>query len=129
MLKLDKISYKNLNFSANWLFQTGRPFSSTEFSEEDVPPTVIDLLETSEISENRTRLPNFHRLDLGLNLLFGKNRWKHHFNFGVYNAYDRKNVFFAYPEVNINEFGEEIRKIKEVYSLPFLPSFSYSVKW
>lgn len=121
--------YKNLNFSANWLFQTGRPFSSTEFSEGDVPPTVIDLLETSEIAENRTRLPNFHRLDLGLNFHFGKNRWKHHFNFGVYNAYNRKNVFFAYPELTLNEFGEEIRKIKEVYSLPLLPSFSYSVKW
>lgn len=120
---------KNLNLSANWLFQTGRPFSSTEFAEGDVPPTVIDLLESSNLSENTTRLSNFHRLDLGLNLHFGKNRWKHHFNFGAYNAYNRKNVFFAYPEVSINEFGEEIRKIKEVYSLPFLPSFSYSVKW
>ncbi|MFK8008513.1 MAG: carboxypeptidase-like regulatory domain-containing protein [Saprospiraceae bacterium] len=120
---------KNANFSANWLFQTGRPFSSTEFAEGDVPPSVIDLLKTSDLTDNIDRLPNFHRLDLGLNLHFRKKRWKHHFNLGVYNAYNRKNVFFAYPEINYNELGEETRKIKTVYSLPILPSFSYSVKW
>ena len=121
--------FKNLNFSANWLFQTGRPFSPTEFSEGDIPSTVIDLLEISETSEKRIRLPNFHRLDLALNLHFGKNKWTHHFNFGMYNVYNRKNVFFAYPELTINETGEEISNIKTIYSLPFLPSFSYSIKW
>ncbi|MFK7774908.1 MAG: TonB-dependent receptor plug domain-containing protein [Saprospiraceae bacterium] len=120
---------QHLNLSANWIFQTGRPFSSTEFAEGDVPPTVIDLLETSDLSKNIDRLPNFHRLDLGLNLHFGKKKWKHHFNLGVYNTYNRKNVFFAYPEITYDEFGEEIRTIKTVYSLPILPSFSYSVKW
>ena len=84
--------HKNLNFSANWLFQTGRPFSPTEFSEGDIPSTVIDWLEISETSEKRTRLPNFHRLDLALNLHFGKNKWTHHFNFGMYNVYNRKNA-------------------------------------
>lgn len=120
---------KNFNFSASWLFQTGRPFSPTEFAEGDVPPSVVDLLETTDLINNIDRLPNFHRLDLGLNIHFGKKKWKHHFNIGVYNAYNRKNVFFAYPEINYNEFGEEIRDIKTVYSLPILPSFSYSVKW
>lgn len=120
---------KNINFSANWLFQTGRPFSSSEFAEGDVPRSVIDLLKTSDLSKNINRLPNFHRLDLGLNIHFGKNRWKHHFNLGIYNAYNRKNVFFAYPEVAIDASGEEIVTIKTVYSLPILPSFSYSVKW
>jgi len=121
--------HKNINLSANWLFQTGRPFSSTEFAEDDVPPTVIDFLETSDLSKNMDRLPNFHRLDLGLNIFFGKKKWKHHFNLGIFNTYNRKNVFFAYPEITLNELGEETRKVKTVYSLPILPSFSYSVKW
>lgn len=120
---------KHINFSANWLFQTGRPYFAEEFAEGDLPNTVIDFLETSELPNDIARLPNFHRLDLGLNFHFGKNRWKHHINLGTFNTYNRKNVFFAYPEVSINNLGEEVTKIIAVHSLPLLPSFSYSVKW
>ena len=119
--------HKNIDCSVSWLFQSGRPFSPSGFSIEDLPPSIIDLAKTSSLSSSQFRLPAYHRLDAGLNFHFGKKRWKHLFNIGIYNAYNRQNVFFAY--LSNPSLPEDKREIKAVYSLPVLPSLSYSVKW
>ncbi|MDP3912447.1 MAG: TonB-dependent receptor [Bacteroidota bacterium] len=47
-------------------------------------------------SRNGYKLPSYHRLDLSFNYQSRKNehrKWKTEWNFGIYNVYDKKNIF------------------------------------
>ena len=85
------------------------------------PIPFSSILGQNTISKS-DRLPDYHRLDAGINLNFNRKRLKHKVHLGVYNAYNRKNVFFTYPTLQENQVGV-------VNSLPILPSFSYGIKF
>jgi hypothetical protein len=84
------------------------------------------ILQASITIQIADRLPAYHRLDVSLNYRFSKKRWQHKIKVGLYNAYNQKNVFFAYDAVDFST-GEIVSKV--VYGLPILPSPSYSVKF
>ena len=113
-----------LDFSLNWLWQSGRPLSTSEYGAQDVP--FADVLQTATNAQLSGRLPAYHRLDLGLNYHFSQKRWQHTVKLGLYNAYNRKNVFFAFNTFVFSS-GQTVSRV--VYGLPMLPSFSYSVKF
>ena len=109
-----------LDFSISWLFQSGLPMQDNRTSNEnDIPFSSILGQNTIAVSD---RLPDYHRLDAGINLRFNKKHLKHKIHLGVYNAYNRKNVFFTYPSIQEGQVGL-------VNSLPILPSFSYGIKF
>jgi len=109
-----------VDFSMSWFYQSGRPMQDNRtYSERDIPFSSILGQNTIPKSD---RLPDYHRLDAGFNLHFNKKRLKHKIHLGVYNAYNRKNVFFTYPSVHEGQVGV-------VNSLPILPSFSYGIKF
>ncbi len=109
-----------IDFSASWLFQSGLPMQDNQtYSESDIP--FSNILGQNTIAQS-DRLPDYHRLDAGINLRFTKQRLKHKLHLGVYNTYNRKNVFFTYPSVHEGQVGV-------VNSLPILPSFSYGIKF
>lgn len=114
----------NLDLSLNWLWQSGRPLSTSEYGEQDVP--FVNILQTTTTSQIAGRLPVYHRLDVGLNYHFSQKRWQHKIKIGLYNAYNRKNVFFAYDTFNVAN-GTPVTVF--IYGLPLLPSFSYSLKF
>ncbi len=109
-----------IDFSMSWLYQSGLPMQeNTTFSERDIP--FFSILRQNTILKS-DRLPDYHRLDAGINFHFNKKRLKHKIHLGVYNAYNRKNVFFTYPTTHDDQVGV-------VNSLPMLPSFSYGIKF
>lgn len=113
-----------LDLSLNWLWQSGRPVSTSDYGEQDVPFT--SLLNTATTSQLGNRLPTYHRLDAGLNFHFSQKKWQHKIKLGVYNAYNQKNVFFAYDSAVLSN-GKTTSNV--VYGLPILPSLSYSLRW
>ena len=109
-----------IDFSMSWIFQSGRPMlENANLDERSVPFASILGQSTIPMSD---RLPANHRLDAGVNFQLNGKHIKHKLHLGVYNAYNRKNVFLAYPSIHEDQ-------VEVVNSLPILPSFSYRVKF
>lgn len=110
-----------LSASANFMYQSGRPFSTDSYDERDIP--FFNLLDAAQLNQNATRLPAYHRIDLGLNALFTKKRFTHKINLSIYNAYNQKNILFAV------ESGPENVNLTGAQGLGLIPSLSYSIAW
>lgn len=114
---------KRYSFSANFSYQTGRPitypigkydFAGSEF-----------LLYSDR---NKFRLPDYYRLDLGINIE-GNHRTKkaiHSFwNISIYNVLGRNNVnaiFFTSQDGQVNGFKTSI------FAIP-IPTITYNLKF
>ncbi|MBS7252897.1 TonB-dependent receptor [Flavobacterium branchiicola] len=114
---------KRYSLSTNFVYQTGRPVTfpigSYSFSGEDF---------TLYSNRNQYRIPDYYRLDIGLNFE-GNHKIKklaHSFwNFSVYNVLGRNNPYNVY-------FVTEDRKIKayktSIFSVP-IPTITYNIKF
>ncbi|MEZ4952746.1 MAG: TonB-dependent receptor [Saprospiraceae bacterium] len=87
--------------SSNFAFATGRPITYP------ASRYVYDGITVPHYNNrNGARTPDYHRLDIGVQLTPKKNkdrRWQSSWDFGVYNAYARKNaysIFFRQNEDN-----------------------------
>ncbi len=122
-----KISDK-LNFSALWVYGTGYPVS---LPVEKYLPAIGVYNMSSEYggeiafypSRNNSRLPQYHRLDLGLRYVKKKAKVEHHIGFDVFNAYNRKNPVFMYFG------GYRVKSLHYQSLLPIIPSVSYTYKF
>lgn len=75
---------------------------------------------------NNVKLPDYHRLDLGVNFRRTTRRGNESiWNISVYNAYCRMNAVFAYVETQ--EDGRRVGKATGL--VPIIPSFSYTLKF
>ena len=85
-----------INVSANWVFQSGKPFDSPicRFNYENVIlPGYGDKFQS--------RYPAYHRLDVSCNIqIFRKSKIRQDLNVSVYNAYNQKNSNIIYFEVD-----------------------------
>jgi len=75
--------------SGNWIYYTGDAvtFPSGKYV---IDGTLINLY----TERNASRMPDYHRLDLGLTYQFKtKKRWSSDINISVYNVYNRKNAY------------------------------------
>jgi hypothetical protein len=80
---------ERLTLSGNWIYYTGDAvtFPSGKYM---VDGTLINLY----TERNASRMPDYHRLDLGITYQFKpKKRWSSDINVSVYNAYNRKNAY------------------------------------
>lgn len=114
---------KRYSLSTNFVYQTGRPVTfpigSYDFAGEDV---------TLYSNRNQYRIPDYYRLDIGLNFE-GNHKIKklaHSFwNLSVYNVLGRNNPYNVY-------FVTEDRKIKayktSIFSVP-IPTITYNIKF
>ena len=83
----------------------------------------IDYIE-SYGDRNSTRLNAYHRLDFGLNKTKKTKRLTKILSIGAYNAYSRKNPFFAYLT-----YEQGNRVAKQVSLFPIIPSISYRIQF
>lgn len=126
---------KRLSVGAAWTYGTGRPIT--------LPAGKYYFENTSYLyftERNGERLPDFHRLDLSVNLKSKQKpnrKWEGMWNFSVYNAYNRKNPFSVYTQ-NIevdnakSESGTTTTNNKQIVMLwffPFIPSVTYTLKF
>ena len=123
-------SYKRWDFSATWIFATGRPYTAPSGA------YTITLLDGTEqdfftvTSKNALRLPDYNRADISVNykLLLGakgekKRRDIGYIGLSIFNLYNRKNVW--YKEYTIED-GEIIEN--NVNYMGITPNLTLSLK-
>ncbi|HKJ80097.1 MAG TPA: TonB-dependent receptor, partial [Prolixibacteraceae bacterium] len=114
---------KNLKFSATWVYYTGNAvtFPSGKY---EVEGQVVGYY----TERNGYRMPDFHRLDLGLTWLRKKNeKMESSWNFSIYNAYARENAYFI--DFRQNEDNPDLTEVVQVSLFRAIPSVSYTFKF
>jgi hypothetical protein len=93
---------ERLSFSGNWVYASG---AAVTFPEGRYIMNGQNIPYYDDSKRNTSRMPDFHRMDLGLTYEL-KSRWKrydHEINVSFYNVYNRKNPFsIEFREVNNN---------------------------
>lgn len=113
---------KKWDISALWLYGTGYPVTTPV--EKYMP--VLAGISNNQISYfpslNNSRLPAYHRLDLGLHFKTYNRLGEHILSVDIFNAYDRKNPINVYYDYNNYSF---------IYTnlLPIIPSLTYTLKF
>ncbi|MCO5257906.1 MAG: TonB-dependent receptor [Lentimicrobium sp.] len=112
--------YKRWDFSATWIFATGRPYTapSGAYQVTLLDGTTQDFFTVT--AKNSVRLPDYHRFDLAVNfkLLKGargerKRQEIGYIGVSLFNVYNRKNVWYktftiedgSILETNVNYLG------------------------
>ena len=132
----------NLNYRFNerwdagamWLFGSGLPVSlpSEKYFAPQLPfqdDKSITNHSVSISSINGSRMPAFHRLDLGINYCRKKKQTERLWGLGVINTYGRQNPFLIYYKSD-NELNSQQRTWEQlsVFSYP-IPYIKYSFKF
>ncbi len=126
------------DFSANWTYQTGLPFTPAIGLRNTPDPFNPEIDRETLIygERNSDRMRDYHRLDLGFNYhKITKRGNKAVWSFSIYNAYSRQNPYFNYYHVNGNsdfslgqlDYSDQPMKLYQRSFFPFMPSFSYKV--
>ena len=116
----------SLSLYANWDFGSGQPFTLIATQSRFVPlSNLINGDEEKIGTTNSNRLPDYHRLDIGINWEWSTTKTKQRLNLGIYNVYNRQNPYFQYLQQN--SFFPEDDGLKQQNSLPILPSFAYRI--
>jgi len=114
-----------LDASAVWAFAIGNPITLTgvKYSHQSVEGEVArEVFVYTEV--NGYRLPNYHRLDLALNIHFNTKQLRHNIQLGAYNTYNRANPFYLSVDTDSEVRGKAI----QYTLLPLLPVFRYEIK-
>jgi outer membrane cobalamin receptor len=111
-----------LNFSANWIYGSGRPFTLPAAKYQ------IDYMSVSYYTErNGYRMPAYHRLDAAINLNSKKKEgrtWSTVWNFSIYNLYGRKNPFTIFVQEDPKNPGKN--QVVMIYLFQQLPSITFN---
>lgn len=116
---------QRVSLSANWLFASGVP-TTYPTGRVEIMGTIIPIFS----ERNKYRYPNYHRLDIGVNIK-GKQkpnrRWQGEWNISVYNAYGRKNAW----AINFiqDEENPTVTKAEKTYLFSIIPSVTYNFKF
>lgn len=91
-----------LSFSGTWVYYTGDAVTFPSGKYE------VDGVYVPYYTErNGYRMPDYHRLDLGLTwYLKERKKFEHNINFSVYNAYSRENAYAITFQENPDQPGE-----------------------
>lgn len=117
-------------FSANWVFQSGSPFTLSTSKYEIINPEPNPYAPTISgdyiSGRNAFRLLDYHRLDIGFTWSKKKKYWEKYWDFSFYNLYNRKNpVFYTYGY----NLMTNRNTLKGIGVFPILPSISYGLKF
>lgn len=131
------MSYKvneRVQITGTWVYATGSPVTLAKAQYDlvgldyDYPNNSINdnflYFNSAHVydGKNNARLPDYHKLDVGIRLSKEKPRGIRTWYFGVYNAYNRQNPFFLFYKENSQ--GEVT--LHQLTLFPIIPSFSYS---
>lgn len=108
-----------VDFSGTWVYGTGNAITIPESTFTDSYGNI--LYDYGE--RNGSRMPAYHRLDLGINFRKKKKVGEVIWNISVYNVYSRQNPFYVFLGTEKNNY--EVQSYKQVSLFPILPSFSY----
>lgn len=112
-----------LKFSATWVYYTGNAVTFP-YGRYEVDGRIVAYY----TARNGYRMPDYHRLDLGLTWI-RKQTEKHEssWNFSVYNAYGRENAYFI--SFRQNKDNPEKTEAFQISLFKIIPSISYKFKF
>ena len=118
---------ENVEFSTNWEYGSGTPFtlpSRSSYNYIDESGNLVEIrVFDSEL--NSDEFPDYHRLDLGFNF-YSDYKWgKTKLTLGVYNVYGRVNPLYIDEFVNADLTTE----YQQFFLFKFLPTFSYGISF
>jgi hypothetical protein len=135
-----KINEK-IDLGATWIFGSGTAISMagnkyiplTEIEEMLYPvysmyygKDYYSYVENNEI-RNSSRMPPYHRLDIGINFRKEKKWGSRVFSTGAYNVYSRQNAFYLFLDSEWDYLtGESTTVIKQISLFPIIPYIRYS---
>jgi hypothetical protein len=116
---------KRISLAATWIYSTGIPFTLPSGRYQ-----ILGNILPVYTGRNEYRLPEYHRLDLSFSIR-GKEKpgrkWQGEWNFSVYNAYGRKNVWtlnFVQDETDPDRTYAEM-----TYLFSVIPAITYNFKF
>ena len=118
----------NISFSGSFIYQTGKPYTYPEARSE-----FEGIIYPFALSRNNSRTPAYHRLDLSMDVAIlnkKENGRKGSWNFGVYNAYARKNAFSIFFEEELDDNGDPTGQTKATQLSIFataIPTITYNL--
>jgi len=109
---------ERFEIGATWTISSGRllTVNNQKFQSYLEPGRYIESFD----SRNNFQTPFYHRLDLSLQFTKTKRRGIRTWSLGCYNVYNKKNPTTMYVENN---------ELKQLTSLPIIPSITYSFKF
>jgi len=136
---------ERIDIGCTWVFATGNAFTlGDEFYVSN--ETYENILDPDRLSpfapespvkfnsyfkyRNSYRMPDYHRLDLGVNFHKQRKVFYTTFSLGIYNVYAHQNPIYVKETISFNE--ETLRwepALKQLSILTFIPYFRYSVKF
>jgi hypothetical protein len=126
-----------IDVSATWVYSTGNcaTLGLQEYEGLEIPGhTATGRSKDNSLTyisyRNNYRNPDYQRLDLGINFHKQKKHGIRTWSIGVYNACNRMNPFFVYPDskgyYDTNHQYKERKVLTKVTVFPIIPSVSYS---
>ena len=120
----------NISFSGSFIYQTGKPYTYPEAKSE-----FDGILYPFSLTRNNARTPAYHRLDLSMDVKIPNKKdrdWEGSWNFGVYNAYARKNAFSIFFEEVLDDDGNATGETKATQLSIFataIPTITYTLNF
>ncbi len=110
---------KKWDISALWSYGTGYPVT---LPVEQYTPSmeIVHQLVYYYPSINNYKLPDYHRLDIGIHYKTTNRLGENYLSLDIFNAYNRKNVINMYAQGPYFKYS---------YLLPFIPSVTYTLKF
>ncbi|WP_159468174.1 TonB-dependent receptor [Dyadobacter sp. 3J3] len=134
---------KRITMSATWVYGTGNALTLPLASYTGVTDNIFSRNVTTgkpavtwsgdQVNEygakNGFRAEAFHRLDLAIQFHKKKKTHERTWEFGLYNAYNRRNPFFYDISEETLANGNKKTSLKRYSLFPVLPSISYNFKF
>ncbi len=111
-----------LDFGCNWVFHSGNFVNYG---------TTMDENGFVYVQRNAYELPVYHRLDLDVNYHIKKRRLEQVITFGLYNAYNRKNIYSVEFYVN-HLYSIQMPQryfVEQKCLFPIIPSLTYKINF
>ena len=130
----------NINIGLVWVYGTGNAVTLGLESYSSLNTSLVDDIYNFNLNNNfgnnistvdhiegrnNYRMPNYHRLDISINMKKEKKWGERTWSFGLYNAYSRQNPF--YLEFTRDQSGNP--QLSQFSLFPLIPSFTYSFKF
>lgn len=127
-LQMTRYLSEKVSLSLGWDYGSGQPITLLVSNYPFVPLDNLSAGPTERIGVvNGFRMPAYHRLDIAMVIDWGKQRWKHQLNLGIYNVYNRANTYYQYWLDDL--YYPEDNGLQSQPALPILPSMSYKLSF
>lgn len=118
------------DISATWVYCTGNAATLAMHEYEIVNGPNYSNILPHVSSRNNFRMPDYHRLDIGMSFHKQKKHGVRTWNISVYNAYNHQNPYMIYEGSQYNSTIRDYeRTLMQLSIFPIIPSVSYQYRF